>query len=120
MSDDDSIARRYLAAWNLTERRDAVAALYAVDARYTDPLASGTGHDEIAGLIGAVQSQFPGFTFRLAGSVDGHHDLLRFHWELGPDGQEAPIVGFDTVVLDTEGRIQSVLGLLDEVPAAVG
>jgi hypothetical protein len=74
----------------------------------------------MAGLLGAVQSQFPGLTFRLAGTVDGHHDLLRFRWELGPDGQEAPIVGFDTVVLDGEGRIQSVLGFLDKVPAAVG
>ena len=37
-------------------------------------------------MIGAVQQQFPGFSFRLAGPVDGHHNQARFGWELGPDG----------------------------------
>ncbi len=122
MSDYDSIARRYIDAWNTTDetqRRKAVADLYSKDARYTDPLAAATGHDEIVELIGAVQSQFPGFTFQLAGPVDGHHDLLRFRWELGPGGMEAPIVGFDTVVTDAEGRIATVLGFLDKVPVAL-
>ena len=123
MIDYDSIASRYIEAWNTTdgiERRTAVAELYSEDARYTDPLAAATGHDEIAGLIGAVQSQFPGCTFRLIGTVDGHHDVLRFRWELGPEVGAAPIVGFDTVVTDPGGRIQTVLGFLDKVPAAVG
>jgi hypothetical protein len=79
-----------------------------------------TGHDELCALIGAVQSQFPGFTFRLLGEVDAHHDLLRFRWELGPDGGEAPVVGFDTVATDSAGRITTVHGFLDKVPAAVG
>ncbi len=121
MSDYDNIAGRYIDAWNMTddtERRKAVADLYTVDARYVDPLAVAQGHDEIAGLVGAVQGQFPGFTFQLLGTVDGHHDVLRFRWELGPDGQEAPIVGFDTVVIGADGRIQTVLGFLDTVPTA--
>ena len=120
MSDHQTTAERYIDAWNTaqeSERRKAVADLFSEDARYTDPMASVRGHEEIAGLIGAVQRQFPGFTFQLAGSVDGHHDVLRFRWELGPDGQEAPIVGFDTVVTASDGRIQTVLGFLDKVPA---
>ena len=120
MSDYQTIAERYIDAWNTAqeyERRKAVADLFSEEARYTDPMASVRGQEGIAGLIGAVQRQFPGFTFQLAGSVDGHHDVLRFCWELGPDGQEAPIVGFDTVVTDSDGRIQTVLGFLDKVPA---
>ena len=120
MSDFDRIATRYIDAWNTTDvtaRRTAVAELYRDDARYVDPLGEATGHDEIAGLIGAVQGQFPGSAFRLLGDVDGHHDQLRFRWELGPYGQDAPVVGFDVVVTGPDGRISTVLGFLDLVPA---
>jgi hypothetical protein len=29
-------------------------------------------------------TDYHGFTFRLAGAVDGHHNQARFGWELGP------------------------------------
>jgi hypothetical protein len=120
MSDVDRTATRYIDAWNTTdesERRRAVTELFSRDARYVDPLGEATGHEEICGLIGAVQGQFPGFAFRLLDGADGHHDLLRFRWELGPQGEQAPIVGFDAVVTDQDGRITTVLGFLDRVPA---
>ena len=53
---------------------------------------------------------------RLAGPVDAHHDQLRFTWHLGPEGQEAPVVGSDVAVTDGTGRIRTVLGFLDRVP----
>jgi hypothetical protein len=53
----------------------------------------------------------------LAGPVDGHHNQARFGWEPGPAGSPAPIVGFDVAVSDDSGRIQTVLGFLDKVPA---
>src|SRR3954470_5714400 len=88
------------------------------DARYVDPLAVADGREAIASMIGAVQQQFPGLRFRLAGPVDGHHNQARFGWELGPAGGEAPIVGFDVAVTDDDGRISTVLGFLDKVPSA--
>ncbi|MBV8930916.1 MAG: nuclear transport factor 2 family protein [Mycobacteriaceae bacterium] len=115
------IAQRYIDAWNETDptaRKAAVGDLYTEDARYVDPLAEAYGRDAIAATIGAVQQQFPGFVFRLAGPVDGHHNQARFGWELGPAGEPAPIVGFDVAVTDEAGRITSVLGFLDKVPAA--
>lgn len=121
MSTYDDLAQRYIDAWNETDptaRRAAVDQLYSEDARYVDPLAVAEGREAIAATIGAVQAQFPGFVFRLAGPVDAHHDQARFGWELGPAGQEAPIVGFDVAVTDGAGRLQTVLGFLDKVPAA--
>ncbi|WP_369137898.1 nuclear transport factor 2 family protein [Modestobacter versicolor] len=116
----DTLAQRYIAAWNETDpaaRRAAVAELYAEDARYTDPMVDAQGREAIAATIGAVQQQFPGFRFRLAGPVDAHHDQARFSWELGPaDAAEAPVVGFDVAVRDDAGRLTSVLGFLDRVP----
>jgi hypothetical protein len=118
----DDTARAYIAAWNAqddAERKDAVAAVFAAEATYTDPLADVSGRDAIAELIGGAQQQFAGWTFRLVGSVDGHHGQARFTWALGPDGEgDAPVVGFDVVTLDDAGLITSVLGFLDRVPAA--
>lgn len=114
-------ADRYLAAWNEPDpeaRRTAVAEVFSDDVRYTDPMVDVRGAEALAATIGAVQAQFPGFVFRLAGPADAHHDQVRFTWELGPEGLEAPIVGSDVALLDGDGRISAVLGFLDRVPAA--
>ncbi|MEU2350808.1 nuclear transport factor 2 family protein [Modestobacter sp. NPDC049651] len=121
MHDYAQVAARYIAAWNETDaeaRRRCVAELWTADGRYVDPLADAAGPEAIAGTIGAVQQQFPGFVFRLAGPVEGHHDQLRFRWELGPQGEEAPVAGSDVAALDPAGRLRTVAGFLDRVPAA--
>jgi hypothetical protein len=117
----DQLAERYIDTWNETDpaaRRKAVDDLYTDDARYVDPLGVAEGRDAITATIGEVQGQFPGYRFRLAGPVDAHHDQARFSWELGPDGVEAPIIGFDVVVTDAAGRLKRVFGFLDKVPGA--
>ncbi|MET8087690.1 nuclear transport factor 2 family protein [Micromonospora sp. NPDC005194] len=117
----DALAERYIAIWNETDparRRTQIADVWAPDARYVDPLTVAEGREAIDATIAAVQGQFPGMTFRLAGPVDGHHDQVRFTWELGPDGVEAPVVGFDVAVLDGNGQLSQVLGFLDRVPVA--
>ncbi|MBN9099127.1 MULTISPECIES: nuclear transport factor 2 family protein [unclassified Pseudonocardia] len=122
MTTYEDLATRYIATWNETDpaaRKAAVADLFTPDARYVDPLADAGGHDALDATIAAVQDRFPGFRFRLAGPVDGHHDQARFTWELGPEGAgAAPIAGFDVAVTDEEGRIRSVYGFLDRVPTS--
>ncbi len=120
MTDFADVAARYIDTWNDTgsaSRLQRVESLFADDASYVDPLAAVAGHAGINDAIGAVQTQFPGFVFSLLGPVDGHHDQVRFTWGLGPAGQESPIDGFDVAVLNTDGRIASVHGFLDKVPA---
>ncbi|MEU6308507.1 nuclear transport factor 2 family protein [Streptomyces chartreusis] len=113
---------RYFEAWNATgseELTNAVAAAWTEDGTYTDPLADVRGHAQLAAVISAAHEQFPGFAFRLTGSVDGHHDTARFSWELvsEAEGGAAPVAGSDVLTLDAEGRITSVIGFLDRVPA---
>ena len=121
MPDFETLARRYIDNWNekdAASRRTATDSLWAEDASYVDPLTEAHGRDGIEATIGAVQSQFPSFEFRLAGPVDGHHNQCRFGWELGPAGGEAPVAGSDVAVLTPDGlRLQTVLGFLDRVPA---
>lgn len=117
----DDLAQRYTDVWNEidpTARRAAVEALFSPNAHYTDPMVAVEGREAIAATVGEVQDQFPGCTFRLTGPADGHHQQVRFGWELGPVGEADLIVGFDVAVLDTEGRIQTVHGFLDKVPSA--
>lgn len=114
MTDFTELAHRYIGAFNETDpitRKQQVAALFATDATYTDPLADVAGHDGIDAFLAAAQQQLAGFEFELAGPVDAHHGQARFRWSAGP------VVGFDVVVVDDEGRIRSVYGFLDAVPS---
>ena len=124
MQDTTTLVERYIDAWNETDpeaRRTAVAALWAEDGTYVDPLASVAGHEELAQLIGAAQAQVPGHVFRLLGDVDAHHEVARFRWELVPDGGgESVVVGFDVAVTGEDGRLASVVGFLDKVPVGLG
>ncbi|WP_327715178.1 nuclear transport factor 2 family protein [Streptomyces sp. NBC_00490] len=117
----ESAVARYFEAWNAVDQETlakAVAAAWAPDGTYTDPLADVGGHEQIAAVIAAAHEQFPGFAFRPAGVVDGHHDTARFSWELvNETDASAPVAGFDVITLDEKGRIRSVLGFLDRVPA---
>ena len=120
MSDFTKLAEQYIATWNETDpaaRRALIDEVWAADGRYVDPMADVAGRDQIDAVIAAVQAQFTGMTFRLAGTVDAHHDQARFTWELGPDGT-AVVVGFDVAKRDADGRLALVLGFLDKVPSA--
>jgi hypothetical protein len=64
------VIARYLDCWNETDpaaRRKLIGAVWAPDAEYIDPMAEAHGRDAIDATIGAVQDQFPGLVFTLAG-----------------------------------------------------
>lgn len=120
MSDYTKLAEQYIAVWNETDpsaRRALIDEVWSADCRYIDPLVEVAGREQLDAVIGTAQAQFAGMTFRL-GNVEGHHDQARFTWELGPEGAEAIVVGFDVAKWDADGRLALVLGFLDKVPAA--
>ncbi|TDD61835.1 nuclear transport factor 2 family protein [Actinomadura darangshiensis] len=120
MSDVQQRVERYLAIWNETDaaaRRAAIDELWTENPVYVDPLGAAEGRDAIDAFVGAAQQQFPGLVFRAAGTVDAHHNVARFTWELGPEDGEALVVGFDVVAFDDDGRFDRVTGFLDKVPA---
>jgi hypothetical protein len=113
------IAEGYIALWNErndSRRRDLLASNWTRNARYVDPLMKGDGPDGIDTMIAGVQQRFPDFEFALIGKPDGYADFVRFQWGLGPRGGDNPIKGTDFVVIE-DGRIRSVTGFLDQVPA---
>jgi hypothetical protein len=107
----------YIDAWNerVPERRRAlVAAAFADDATYLDPMMSGAGGDELDAMIGAAQEQFPGHRFVLLGAPDAHHAEVRFSWRLEPAaGGDAVAIGHDYATVADDGRLQRVVGFLE-------
>ena len=109
----------YLACWNETDsatRRELIAKTWADDASYVDPLVDAHGHDAIDAAIAATQGQFPGHAFALAGPVDTHHNVARFNWGLGRDGDDPRVLGSDVASVGADGRLARVVGFLDKVP----
>lgn len=115
----NDVITRYLDCWNETDpaaRRQLIDQVWAADARYVDPMAEVQGREAIDATIAAVQEQFPGLVFTLAGPVDTHHRQARFGWNLGPEGAEPLVVGFDVAETGADGKLTTVLGFLDKVP----
>ena len=116
MTDVNTIAARYIDLWNersAARRRELLAANWANNATYVDPIMSGDGHGGIDALIEGVQKRFPDFRFKLLGKVDGYGNQVRFSWGLGPDGAaDSPIKGTDIAVIADE-KIRSITGFLD-------
>jgi hypothetical protein len=123
MQDIATTIDAYFAIWNETDasrRRLLIERTWSDDSTYADPLLTGEGHAGIDAMMAATQAQFPGHTVRLAGPIDNHHDRLRFNWEIvGPDGGEPVFAGVDYGVLASDGRLRSIAGFLDRVPAAL-
>ena len=46
-----------------------------------------------------------------------HHNQARFTWGLGPAHAEPVVIGFGVAVATEDGRLGTVLGFLDQVPA---
>jgi hypothetical protein len=68
-------------------------------------------------VIDGAREMFPGLRFEPAGIVNGHHDVVRFGWQLVPAAGGEPVaVGFDVAELTGDGRIRAVFGFLDKVP----
>ena len=118
----EDIPQRYIAVWNEPDaesRRRTVAGLWTEDGTYTDPLAAAEGRQAVEGVITGVREQFPGHFFRLLGNADTHHNVVRFRWELVPEGGDESVVeGFDVAVVADDGRVRDVYGFLDKVPTA--
>jgi hypothetical protein len=112
----------YIAAWNEPDadrRRALVGQAFADDATYVDPMMSGAGTDEIAGMIGAAQQQFPGHHFVLAAGPDAVGEHVRFVWRLEPvAGGDVVAIGHDFATVRGDGRLGDVVGFLETPVAA--
>ena len=98
-------------------RRTLLEQAWAVHGELIDPPIDGTGIDGIDQMMVAVQSQFPGHTFRRSSGVDAHHGVARYSWELvAPDGGVS-LVGLDVAETGGDGKLVRVVGFMGPLPA---
>jgi SnoaL-like domain len=119
MLDLETLADRYLEAWNERDearRRDLIGKLWAEDAAFRDPIMQGDGLAGIDAVIAGVQTRFPEFRFKQIGKADGFGEFVRLSWGLGPDAGDAPIKGTDIVHVEND-RLKTVTGFFDQMPA---
>jgi hypothetical protein len=110
----------YLESWNETDptrRQAAIARAWGPRARYRDPLMTSDGAAAIDGMLAAVQARFPGFVLKRTSPVDAHNRSARFAWSLGPEAGPSVVEGVDFCAFDGEGRLESVVGFIDKMPA---
>ena len=103
----------YIAAWSEHDpaaRMKLLEVVWYVDGAYTDPLSFAANRDQLHVIIGNFLKTNRGAKFTLKGSVDTHHQYVRFYWiahmangaelpgmdygEIGADGKLIKIVGF--------------------------
>ena len=110
----------YLSMWNEEDpgrRAEIIAAAWAPDGYYVDPLLEASGHAALSDIVAAVHAQFPGHRFSRISQVDLHHDQVRFGWQLAaPDGA-VTVAGLDVGDVGADGRLLRITGFFGELPA---
>jgi hypothetical protein len=110
----------YLAAYSEPDparREQLVAQAWSDEGRLIDPPMQATGRDEIHAMAGAVQQQFPGARFRRASTLQEHHGLARYAWELVDRHGEVALAGTDVADVAPDGRLARVVGFFGDLEA---
>lgn len=117
-------ADRYVAAWNEPDpaaRRKLVMALWSEDGIYMNESQGEHGHRAIETVVSHTYHEFveKGFLFRSQKNADGHHNVVRFNWEMVPaQGGAVAATGFDLFVLSDDGRIRCDYQFNEPIPAS--
>jgi len=97
-------------------RTQKLMQVWAIDGRLIDPPLAGSGLSEINEMIGTLQAQFAGHSFRRSSAIDAHHEHFRYSWEfVAPDGSIA-LSGLDVGEVAGDGSIVRITGFFGDLP----
>ena len=103
----------YWTAWNepdVTRIARHLAGAVIHDVEWNDPRDSFVGIGELERAIGTLRTSKPDYVFVIASEIDGHHDRLRYRWDMVRNGRTL-MEGLDVVTLDpTSGLMSRVDG----------
>jgi SnoaL-like domain len=112
MLDAQTLADRYVAAWNepdATKRLEAIAALWAPDAQAHGRSRPPRGFGGLGKVIlgsSAKNGGQDGIRFRAAPNARRRRDVVTFRWEMLLAGSETVLAsGLEFLIVDDEGRI---------------
>jgi hypothetical protein len=119
LSDPPESLDLMLAAWNESEPgkvRGILDKALAPDVHFLDPSIDVTGIEGFEANVHEVHARIPGAVYSRTSGVDSHHNLFRYHWAIHRDGNLV-VPGFDVTELDSDGRVQRVLGFFGPLAA---
>jgi hypothetical protein len=103
----------YWTAWNegdLEQIRGHLVRAVTNDVEWNDPRDSFVGIDELERAMRELRTSKPDYAFVIASEIDGHHDRLRYRWDMVRNGRTL-MEGLDIVTIDpTAGLINRVDG----------
>lgn len=106
--DAQTLADRYVAAWNepdTPQRLEAIAALWAPDAQTHGRARESRGFGAL-GRLTLGSSEKNGILFRAAPTARRRRDVVTFRWEMLLAGSETVLAsGLEFLIVDDEGRI---------------
>lgn len=112
MNDLNELAQRYIAVWNEPDasvRGDGIKQLWVDGGEHFTDVREVHGYEELEARIGKAYEQWvqPGqFVFRAVPNATGHHNTVRFNWEMVEVASgTVRSVGFDFLVLNEQGKI---------------
>lgn len=109
----------YLASLHETDadrRAELVAAAWAPEGRFVDPLQDAKGHAALAEIAPAVHELYPGSRFRRLSGVDAHHGYIRFAWDLVASDGSVIVAGLDVGQIADDGKLLGIVGFFGELP----
>lgn len=116
----DAVVAVYGSAWNERDGEARLCALEAsltADATYVDPTVDTATREALSDSIAEfLASVGDGASIDQTSALDARDGELRFRWEFRRDGATV-IKGLDYMELDGDGRISSIRGYWDPLPA---
>jgi hypothetical protein len=112
MVDPNEFTDRYVSLWNEpdpTLRRRLIAELWAPSGANLTATSEHHGYQELEVRVSDAYEKFVGsgaYRFRSLNNAAGHHDAVRFNWEMfNPATHEIASRGLEVFILDNDGRI---------------
>lgn len=113
MNNITALVNRYVAIWNEPDaalRRKSIVELWTEDGVHLSQSIESSGYEALeARAAGAYEKwvREEGFVFRLLNTIDSHHNVVKFNWEMSPaGGGKAATVGLDFLILSDDNRIR--------------
>lgn len=115
----DSLAQRYVALWNEGDdetRRRTIRSLWVDGGEHVAPRTAVRGYEELEARVARSYQRWiveEGCTFRYRGDAVGHHNVVRFTWEMVDRAEDVESIGTEILVLDDAGKIVSVYQFIE-------
>ena len=107
-----TLIEQYISAWSeadATKRQALLEMVWAEDGIYADPNAQASDRAGLDAIIAGFLKANPDAGFKLKGSIDHHHNHLRFYWLLRfAHGLE--IEGMDYAQVSADYKLQKIVG----------